>query len=159
MDLSGQKFHDTTYNLDQAWIRIRKDLTNELLKMTNNNQKPCNNYILATNVPLSSVLKTWSHDRIDKIKDQLKNKIENIHVWGYDDICLFIDQNSEGRRKYSIFITPGDILATYLDEISTRNIKEHFKELDHVIYPIIWYMENSPYHLPTIEVKKRSDHM
>ena len=73
---------------------------------------------------------------------------------GYDDICRFIDQNSEGRRKYSIFITPGDILATYLDEISTRDIKEHFKELDHVIYPIIWYMENSPYHLPTIEVKK-----
>ncbi|MGC1927634.1 MAG: hypothetical protein WA667_01555 [Candidatus Nitrosopolaris sp.] len=119
------KFHDTTYNLSGPRERILKDLQAELTKITEKYKRPCDNYVFCTNVPLSSVDQKGTHDRIQKIANGFEHKIKNIAVWGYDDVCRFIDNSPDIRQAFLSFILPGDVLSSLLSE----NNKQHLSDL------------------------------
>jgi hypothetical protein len=108
------KFHNTYHNLSGARKLVVRDLSTELDKITNLSRGQCDNYILATNVPLSSVPKRGTHAKIENIQNQFKDKVPNIHVWGYDDVCRFLDNNTDIRHAYRNLITPGDVLSSMM---------------------------------------------
>ncbi|MGA2467729.1 MAG: hypothetical protein ABSH06_25705 [Thermodesulfobacteriota bacterium] len=88
----------------------------ELQKITVKYKRKCDNYILATNVPLSSVPDIGTHDKIlQDVVPEFIEKIPHIHIWGYDDLCRFLDGYTEIRQSYLHFITPGDIIAELMD--------------------------------------------
>jgi len=107
------KFHNTqTTRLEDARQQVLSDLKAELHKITNKYEYKCDNYILITNVPLSSVPGRGTHDRIAaEVIPEFLNKIQHIHVWGADDICRFLEKYSDVRQAYLQFVTPGDLIA------------------------------------------------
>ncbi|WP_415281118.1 NACHT domain-containing protein [Candidatus Nitrososphaera sp. FF02] len=112
------KFHDTTrIGPEKARKDVVKDLDKELDKITNKYKRDCQNYILATNVPLSSTPETGTHDRIhNSVIPKYSSKIKNIVTWGYDDICNFLDNNEDVRHSHLHLITPGDVFAELADQ-------------------------------------------
>ena len=64
--------------------------------------------------------------------------LKGYDVWGYDELCRFIDDNQEIRRTYAGYITSGDVLSKmmeYLDD-AQPNFNEIFgaflqKQLTH----------------------------
>ena len=116
------KFHNTRLiGVEKSRKQILIDLKSELEKITVKYKRRCDNYILATNVPLSSVPGTGTHDRIStEIAAPYSDKIANIHVWGYDDIARFLDGIPGIRQSYLHFITPGDLIAELMDRKKVR---------------------------------------
>ena len=112
------KYHNlNAIGHDAGRKQILLDLRSELEKITEKYKRDCQNYILITNVHLSSVDKKGTHDKIsDEIIPDFCKKIPHIHVWGHDDICRFLELFSDIRQSYLHFITPGDILAGLMDE-------------------------------------------
>lgn len=142
------KFHDTSHNLSGPRGQIIVDLQNELEKITEKYKHQCDNYVMCTNVPLSSVPQNGTHDRIQKIANDFKHKIKNIEVWGYDDICRHIDNYEDIRHAFLSFILPGDLLSS----LASENDKQHFSDLkEKVIFPLLHYLENAPEQLPNID--------
>lgn len=121
------KYHDlNAIGHDAARKQILLDLRSELEKISEKYERDCRNYILITNVHLSSVDKKGTHDKIsEKILPDFQDRIPNIHVWGYDDICRFLDSFADIRHSYLHFITPGDILAELMDhKIGKKHLAE-----------------------------------
>jgi hypothetical protein len=112
------KFHNTQMaRLDEARQQVLADLKAELHKVVNKYAYQCDNYILITNVPLSSVPGRGTHDRIAaEVVPEFLNKIPHIHVWGADDICRFLEKYSNVRRAYLHFVTPGDLIAELMQD-------------------------------------------
>lgn len=141
------KFHDTT-NVSNPQKIILQDLRKELIKITSLYKLQCDNYVMGTNVSLSSVHNKGTLDRIEVIAQKFRNRIPNIFVWGYDEICRYIDNYADIRRAYVHLITPGDVLSRFLSE----NIDRHFTNLKkNVIAPILYYLDVYPNQLPTID--------
>lgn len=111
------KFHNTNrIGPDKARKEVLKDLRTELEKITSKYKLKCDNYILVTNVPLSSVPHSGTHDKIaQEIVPEYLEKIQHIHVWGYDDICRFLDVYTDIRQTYLHLVTPGDLIAELMD--------------------------------------------
>lgn len=116
------KFHNTRQiGPEKARKEVLNDLRTELEKVTLKQKRRCDNYILATNVPLSSVAELGTHDKIaHKIVPEFIGKIPHIHVWGYDDLSRFLDGSPDIRRTYMHLITPGDLIAELLDHFGPR---------------------------------------
>jgi len=72
--------------------------------------KACNNYILITNVPLSSVVDTGTHDVIAEQIAPAFPQIRNLHVWGYDDIARLLDLNPHLRAVFPSLLQVGDFV-------------------------------------------------
>ena len=53
-------------------------------------------------------------DKIDDIKIKFRDKINNIHVWGYQEICRLLDLYQDIRTTYSHLVTPGDAIHALL---------------------------------------------
>lgn len=113
------KFHDTKQiGLVTARKAVLRDLRTELTKLVTDGERSCDNFILATNVPLTSVRDTGTHDKIQSsIIPDFDQEVPNIHVWGYDDIARNLDRCADIRRAYLHLITPGDILAELMDKV------------------------------------------
>jgi len=118
------KFHNIYHNLSSAPKLVLRDLSTELHKITNVSQRQCDNYILATNVPLSSVPRRGTHAKIENIRNQFKDKVLNIHIWRYDDVCRFLDDNTDVRHTYRHLITPGDLLSYMMVSPTKRTLRE-----------------------------------
>lgn len=116
------KYHDTRrIGPDKARKQVINDLKTELEKIVVKYKRTCHNYILVTNVPLSSVPHIGTHDKIaQKVVPSFLDKISNIHVWGYDDLCRTLDGFPEVRQTYFHLITPGDLIAELLDRQKHR---------------------------------------
>lgn len=116
------KFHNTRLiGPDKARKQILSDLRSELDKIANKYKRPCDNYILATNVPLTSVPELGTHDKIAQtVVPEFQDRIKNIHVWGYDDVARFLDGYPEIRQTYLHLITPGDLIAELMDRSKTK---------------------------------------
>ncbi len=107
------------------WISktMLSELTDWAKKESNRSRKP--DYILfATNVRLSGVpgkgkdaLRKLIAERIES----LKLPIKDFRTWDYDDISRLLDDSPEIRRTYGAFITPGDVLASILDNVNERD--------------------------------------
>ena len=107
------KFHDIQQiGVKEARSLIFRELDDELKIITEKYKHPCNNYILITNVPLSPVYKTGLKDRIDNlIIPKYKKHVQNIHVWGAEEICSFLDIFQDIRHRYSDLLVSGDIIS------------------------------------------------
>jgi hypothetical protein len=107
------KFHDVgRIGAARARQEVLTDLRSELAKVVARYGTSCENYILITNVPLSSVPKRGTHDRIAAdVAPEYLESIPHIHVWGSDDICRFLETYPNVRQSYLSFLTPGDLIA------------------------------------------------
>ena len=116
------KFHNTRLiGPDKARKQVLSDLRSELDKIVNKYGRSCDNYILATNVPLTSVPELGAHDKIAQtIVPDFLDRIPNIQVWGYDDIARFLDGSPEIRQTYLHLITPGDLIAELMDRSKAK---------------------------------------
>ncbi|HYI98646.1 MAG TPA: hypothetical protein VEX36_03050 [Thermoleophilaceae bacterium] len=109
------KYHDLDLlGPDKARKRLLADLDTELDAISQTRPSECDNYILITNVPLTSVAGSGTHDGIRNIADSYAEIISNVHVWGYDDVCRFLDVHAAVRQAYAHFLTAGDVIARLL---------------------------------------------
>ena len=83
------KFHDHQQIGHKESRRVLfAELDNELSKITEKYEHPCDNFILMTNVILTPAFQTGLRDRIDdEILPKYQHSIKNISVLGADDIC------------------------------------------------------------------------
>ncbi len=120
------KYHDINIiGSHKARQEVLKDLKSELNK-TLKGRKVVDNYILATNVPLSSSSVTGSHDRISELVSRYQDKIKNVHVWDYFEICSYLDIYPEIRKAYPNLLTLADLKGDYSDakkEHQDKNIR------------------------------------
>jgi len=110
------KYHDI---LQIGTYKARKqlviDIDNELQKICEKYEHPCDNYILLTNVPLSPVYQTGIKDQIDtRILPKYLKKIKRIQILGSEEICRFLDGRPNVRQAFSPFLVSGDIIAHLL---------------------------------------------
>jgi hypothetical protein len=124
------KFHDIIQiGPQEARKALLPDLDSELTKITEKFKHKCDNYILITNVILTPVFQKGIKDKIDnEIIPKYRHKIKNIHVWGADEICRFLDNNSDIRTAYQEFLLTGDIIASLLGLI-----KQKEKDLEEIV--------------------------
>jgi hypothetical protein len=110
------KFHDVELlGTEKARRAVIADVDTELAKITTKYKRSCDNYILITNVPLSSTADTGTHDRIAQaIVPKYSARVPNVHVWGYDDVCRLLEIHGHVRQAYLHFLTPGDVIAGLL---------------------------------------------
>jgi hypothetical protein len=146
------KFHNTYENAAPARKKVLYELENELAKIKTN-FRTCDNYILATNVSLTSVRGTGTLDRMEQIKTRFRDKIRNIHVWGYQEIRGYLDQHQDIRSTYSHFVNPGDAMNALIqgkeDESRRKHQNEDIKNIfecwhNMLVYPVR-YLYGSSY--------------
>lgn len=80
-------------------------------------------FLFVTNAVLTPALNSGGRDRCMSL---LKNEaqrlgMEGYDVWGFDDLCRFLDLSPELRQTYSGFLLPDDVLHR---AIETLNIDE-----------------------------------
>jgi hypothetical protein len=111
------KFHDTDLiGQTKARAAVVKDADGELDKIVNKYKRRCDNYILATNVSLSSVSGSGTHDTIERtVFSKYRGKVKNLAIWGGDEDSRFLEKYSSIRTAYLHFIVPGDLLAQLLE--------------------------------------------
>jgi len=116
------KFHDTLQlGPNEARRCLVADLDDELHKITDKYQYNCSNYILITNVSLTPAFQTGTRDKIDNvIVPKYEALIKNIHVWGADEVCRFLDGLAEIRQSYAHLLVPGDVIARLIKFIDAR---------------------------------------
>lgn len=100
------KFH-SIHSLEEAREKVVGDLTNELINLNKRIKAAIdtkyNNYILATNVPFSSVNsknKKGTHEKIEKVISIHTETIKNIHYWDYTKICNYLDNFEDIRSRF-----------------------------------------------------------
>jgi hypothetical protein len=109
------KYHDLDIlGPDKARAQLIRDLRKELDVISATRPAECDNYILITNVPLTSVPASGTHDLITTEAAKYSSTIPHIHVWGYDEVCRFLDTHGWIRHAYAQFLTPGDVIARLL---------------------------------------------
>jgi hypothetical protein len=110
------KFHDIQQiGPKEARGSLYVELDDELLKITEKYEHPCDNFILMTNVSLTPVFQKGTKDRIDnEIVPKYSRAIKHIHVWGADEICRFLDAYPNIRQTYTHLLVSGDIIARLL---------------------------------------------
>jgi hypothetical protein len=108
------KLHPTGNPKDDGDWLIQQ-LSKDLAKFSDTKRSlKCPDYYLATtNIRLSAVAETGTRDRVDAWlhAEGTKLGLKGHGVWGYDDLCRFLDNNQDVRTAYSHLITPGDVLG------------------------------------------------
>jgi hypothetical protein len=109
------KFHDLDrVPPDKARSRLLAELREELEKITAKYKRPCDNYLLITNVPLTGVHESGTIDRIDaEIKPKFPS-VSNIHVWGADEVHRHLCVHPNVRQNYLHLLATGDLIAELL---------------------------------------------
>jgi hypothetical protein len=110
------KFHDTDLlGVDKARRAVIADTDKELHAITQKYRHPCDNYVMITNVPLTSVPGSGTRARIENdVFAKYQTDIKNLAVWGADDVSRFLDIYPEVRTSFLHLITPGDLIAALL---------------------------------------------
>ena len=112
------KFHDTELlSTDKARKALLKDIDDELEKITGKYGRSPDNYVIATNVPLTPASDSGTLDQIKKVVfAKYHDKIQRFAIWGADDINRFLEKYPQVRTSYMHLIVPGDLIAWLLDE-------------------------------------------
>jgi hypothetical protein len=123
------KFHNTSrIGPRDARRTIIAEIDDELTKITKKYRHPCDNFILMTNVALTPAFQKGTRDVLDqKIIPKYNSRIKNIHVWGADEICCFLDAHPGIRRTYAGLLVTGDIVSYLLGVIEQG--KERLDEI------------------------------
>jgi len=111
---------DTEWTIDELRKELKKFSTRESSSITSQIEKVRRKpkyYIFITNAILTPALDRGGRDKCQKILQEESQRIgiEEYDIWGFDDICRFLDLATEIRRAYSGFILPDDVLHEALD--------------------------------------------
>jgi hypothetical protein len=112
------KFHDTELQgTDKCRKALIKDVEGELEKIINKYNFSPDNYIVATNVPLSPAHESGTLDTIHRtVFSKYRDNIKRLAIWGADDINRFLEKYPNVRTSYLHLIVPGDLIAWLMDE-------------------------------------------
>jgi hypothetical protein len=128
-------------NLDWKWAE--NEFKKEMEKFENKDRdlKTPDVYLFFTNIRFTSVSKTGGRDKIEKFKQTYVHLIPDIKIYGYDEICKFLDNNRDVATSYASFILSGDILqelykSIQINEKKDQNILYRFlnKEFEEDLY-------------------------
>ncbi|WP_316753707.1 hypothetical protein [Pedobacter gandavensis] len=115
-------------NVDFSWLK--KQLEGEMRKFKSRVQevRHPDNYILFTNVRLSSVAKTGGQDKLAALlaKMQIEYKIKNIKIISFDDLQDLLNGHRDIAISYGPFILPGDVLYSMLNLLNDKNDRNSF---------------------------------
>ncbi|MEV1074909.1 NACHT domain-containing protein [Micromonospora parva] len=115
------KFHEVSLlGPDKARKQVVADIGSELKKVTEKYGHKCDNYILATNVPLTPEPGSGTMTKIEKVFSRFRDKIPNLHVWGASEINRFLEKYTNIRTSYLNFVVTGDVLAQLLAREKNR---------------------------------------
>lgn len=116
------KYHNLQLiGVAKARRQVLTDIEHELEKITKKYKRKCDNYILITNVPLSSVHATGNHDQIiDMIAPRFKSLIPHIQVWGGDEVHRFLDKYPNIRKTYNHLLISSDVIEEVLHSIKSE---------------------------------------
>ncbi|MDD5548842.1 MAG: hypothetical protein PHI79_04490 [Sulfurovaceae bacterium] len=128
---------------NQDWQWAKNEFKKEMDKFKNKERdlRTPDVYLFFTNIRFTSVSKTGTRDKIEEFKKTYFSLISNIRIYGYDEICKFLDNNRDVATSYASFILPGDILQELYKSIQVndkrdQNILYRFlnKEFDEDLY-------------------------
>jgi hypothetical protein len=138
------KFKESSTSKDsQDWKWAQTEFKKEMDKFKNKKRglRTPDVYLFFTNIRFTSVSKTGGRDKIEEFKKGYIPLIPNIRIYGYDDICKFLDNNRDVATSYSSFILPADILqelykSIHINDKKDQNILYRFlnKEFDEDLY-------------------------
>lgn len=138
------KFKECSAQKDSMdWEWAKKEFEKEMNKFEDKKRdlKTPDVYLFFTNIKFTSVHKTGGRDKIEEFKKKYTKLIPNIHIYGYDEICRFLDNNRDIATAYSSFILSGDILEELysfvkINDKKDKNILFRFlnKEFDEDLY-------------------------
>lgn len=100
--------------LDQQWaFKQLKDELERFVGSMGRRKKP-EYYIFATNVVLTPVAESGGKDKVDELIRGYYSKLplKGHRIWDSDQISTFLNAYEELRRRFSVQLTPGDVLAT-----------------------------------------------
>ncbi|MER7446253.1 hypothetical protein [Microbacterium sp. NPDC097977] len=102
-----------------AWFRseIHAELDKWAAPVSNRSRKP-EFFIIVTNSRLSASPGNGKDAANELVRTAISTKklpIQAFRIWDYDDLRPFLDDAESIRRRYSAFLTPGDIVASVLD--------------------------------------------
>ena len=100
---------------------VKKEFLQEMKKFASRKVKGGypHNYLFFTNVVLTPAPGTGSRDKIEDLARQYADRIPYIKIFGYDDLCGFLDNNRDVATAYASFILPGDILRQLYELLSS----------------------------------------
>lgn len=126
-----ERLEDTSKDADWLISQLRGELK-KFLDESRQLRKP-EYYIIATNVPLSSVVTRTSKSGqqvaggIVKVEDYLRTWIKELglkdfHIWGYSQIAAYLDVFEGIRNRNAAFITTSDVIVQVIESLapSTR---------------------------------------
>jgi hypothetical protein len=121
---------------DGDWFihQINKDIE-KFLDPKRNLKRP-EYYLATTNVRLSALADAGSRDRVDSVLQEAGKKLgfKGHGVWGYDDLCRFLDNNQSIRSAYGHLITSGDVLYEMRADIDLfKNVGVRKTQMSHLI--------------------------
>ncbi|QYN37896.1 hypothetical protein K1T35_12005 [Pseudonocardia sp. DSM 110487] len=111
------KFHDIELQgIDKCRKSLINDIEEELDKTFNKYNRDVQNYIFATNVALSGVHESGTHDVISKLFRKFDSEGRNFHIWGADDINRLLEKYRSVRTSYLHLVVAGDLISALLDQ-------------------------------------------
>lgn len=116
---------------DFNWIKAQFE--SEMKKFSDHKKKGVklpNNYLFFTNAILTGVQDSGGRDKIEVLAEKYRGLIPNIYIFGYDDLCRFLDNNRDIAISYSSFTLPGDVLFELTNTLKQMNYcKTNYMEL------------------------------
>lgn len=113
------KFHDLRLvSPKRARSVLQTELRAELRKLRDAGRLG-SIYVLATNVPLTSVPVVGTHDRLNAIAAEFPD-VEHFAVWGADEIDRFLEVHHDIRTAYLHLLTAGDLIAQLMGGVATK---------------------------------------
>lgn len=116
------KFHKPHLSKDpQKWLieQVKKEI--EEFELGMRTTKP-NNWIIATNIEPSGVLKTGAYDKIVELVNDLSPEI-NVDIWGGRKIIDFLHSQPHVVETYGHFLTPGHVITELYKKLRTDKNK------------------------------------
>jgi len=98
---------------DWDWLRanLKEELDGFREKARENPAFVAQTYLFFTNIILTPALEHGIKDRADRFAAKYQNLIPNIYILGSDELRAMLDNNPGVVRRYTAFLTPGDVLA------------------------------------------------
>lgn len=114
------KLNPDTPASNLTWLKatIRNELVEWSRADSKRDEKPA--YLLfVTNVRLSSVPgkgKDEVHEYVRKQLSTLKLAVSEVRIWDYYELIAQLDNNASVRKRYSAFVTPGDLVTALIEQ-------------------------------------------
>lgn len=127
------KFHDIgRLGQDPARDALLKEIETELEKIIVKNSLPCDNYIMITNVSLTSTLGSGTRDILEGLFNKLKPKykIKNIDIWSASEIETFLINYPEITKSFYELRQPLDIANEIVVGLNKNQLEVSYTVID-----------------------------